>query len=145
MAQADVRTAMQRIGEWNRRLTAHAIERLAAVPGITIYGPRDATRRSALVAFNVAGRSPMELAQGLNEHGVEARAGCHCAALAHRALKLDPLASCRLSFYLYNTLEEVDRAVDALQMVLAGMGSGEAPVEQAKRSARALNLGVRIG
>jgi cysteine desulfurase/selenocysteine lyase len=120
IAQADVRTAMQRIGECNRLLTAHALQRLAAVPGITIYGPRDAGRRSALVAFNVAGRNPMELAQGLNEHGVESRAGCHCATLAHQALKLDPMASCRLSFYLYNTLEEVDRAVDALQVVLAG-------------------------
>ena len=118
IAQADVRSAMHRIGEWNRQLTSHALERLAAVPGITIYGPRDAARRSALVAFNVAGRNPMELAQGLNGHGVESRAGCHCATLAHQALKLDPMASCRLSFYLYNTLEEVDRAVDALQAVV---------------------------
>ena len=118
IAQADVRSAMHRIGEWNRQLTAQALERLAAVPGITIYGPRDAARRSALVAFNVAGRNPMELAQGLNEHGVESRAGCHCATLAHQALKLDPMASCRLSFYLYNTLDEVDRAVDALHAVV---------------------------
>jgi cysteine desulfurase/selenocysteine lyase len=120
IAQADVRTAMRRIGEWNRQLTAYALERLATVPGITIYGPRDAARRSALVAFNVAGRNPTELAQGLNEHGVESRAGCHCATLAHQALKLDPMASCRLSFYLYNTLQEVDRAVDALRAVVAG-------------------------
>ena len=126
IAQADVRSAMQRIGEWNRQLTAFALERLAAVPGITIYGPRDAARRSALVAFNVAGRNPTELAQGLNEHGVESRAGCHCATLAHQALKLDPMASCRLSFYLYNTLEEVDRAVDALQAVVKSI-RGPAP------------------
>lgn len=120
IAQADVRSAMQRIGEWTRRLTAHAIERLSTVPGITLYGPRDATRRSALVAFNVAGHSPMALAQGLNERGVESRAGCHCATLAHQALQLEPMASCRLSFYLYNTLEEVDRAVDALHAVVRG-------------------------
>ena len=60
IAQADVRSAMHRIGEWNRQLTALALERLAAVPGITIYGPRDAARRSALVAFNVAGRNPTD-------------------------------------------------------------------------------------
>lgn len=118
--QADVRGAMQRIGEWTRQLTAHALDRLSMVPGITIYGPRNAARRSALVAFNVAGRNPMELAQGLNEQGVESRAGCHCATLAHQALNLDTPASCRLSFYLYNTLEEVDRAVDALHAVLGG-------------------------
>ena len=114
-----VQSAMQRIGSWNRTLTAHALQRLADVPGITIYGPRDATRRSSLVAFNVAGRSPMELAEALNARGVESRAGCHCATLAHHALGLAVPASCRLSFYFYNTLDEVDRAVDALEAVVS--------------------------
>ena len=50
---------------------------------------------------------------------MESRAGCHCATLAHHALKLDPPASCRLSFYLYNTIEEVDRAVDALHDIVS--------------------------
>jgi hypothetical protein len=50
---------------------------------------------------------------------VESRAGCHCAALAHHALSLTPLASCRLSFYLYNTLDEVDRATDAVAAIAA--------------------------
>ncbi len=115
-----VQAAMQRIGAWNRTLTAHALTRLAAVPGLTIYGPRDASRRSSLVAFNVAGRNPMELAEALNARGIESRAGCHCATLAHHELGLDLPASCRLSFYLYNTLDEVDRAVDALEAVLSG-------------------------
>jgi cysteine desulfurase/selenocysteine lyase len=119
LERADVQVAMGRIGAWNRRLTAHALERLAAIPGLTIYGPRDAARRTALVAFNVAGHDPMHLARGLNERGIESRAGCHCATLAHHALGLDPPASCRLSFYLYNTIEDVDRAVDALQDVVS--------------------------
>jgi cysteine desulfurase/selenocysteine lyase len=114
-----VHAAMQRIGAWNRTLTARALERLAAVPGLTIYGPRDAARRSSLVAFNVAGRNPMQVAEALNARGIESRAGCHCATLAHRQLGLDTPASCRLSFYFYNTLDEVDRAVDALEAVLS--------------------------
>jgi len=116
--RGDVQAAMQRIGDWNRTLTAHALERLAALPGLTIYGPHDASRRSSLVAFNAAGRSPIDLADGLNARGVESRAGCHCATLAHHHLGI--LASCRLSFYFYNTLDEVDRAVDALEAVLSG-------------------------
>jgi cysteine desulfurase/selenocysteine lyase len=115
-----VETAMRRVAEWNRELTARAIEGLRKIPGITIYGPLDAARRSALVAFNVAGHSPIDLARSLNKAGVESRAGCHCASLAHNALKLNPLGSCRLSFYLYNTREEVDRAVDALAVIVAG-------------------------
>jgi len=118
-----VQAAMQRVAAWNRELTARALERLSAIPGITIYGPRDAARRSALVAFNVAGHSPIALAEALNEVGVESRAGCHCATLAHQALKLDPPASCRLSFYLYNTLDEVDHAVEALAGIVAERNS----------------------
>jgi selenocysteine lyase/cysteine desulfurase len=57
------------------------------------------------------------VAGALNVAGVEARAGCHCATLAHHALKLTPPASCRLSFYLYNTPAEVDRAVAAVAAI----------------------------
>ncbi len=111
---ASVRAAMQRIAAWHRRLTGRALDRLAAVPGVTVYGPRDPARRTSLVAFTIAGRDPFSVAEALDRAGVESRAGCHCATLAHRALGLDPPASCRLSFYLYNTLDDVDQAVDAL-------------------------------
>ena len=74
----------------------------------------------ALAAFNLAGRDPVQVAEGLNAVGVESRAGCHCATLAHRALGLTPPASCRLSFYLYNTLDEVDAAVAAVAAIARG-------------------------
>jgi cysteine desulfurase / selenocysteine lyase len=109
-----VQSAMERVAAWNRQLTARALDGLGAIAGITIYGPPDAAARTSLVAFNLAGRDPVSVAEDLNRAGVESRAGCHCATLAHHALKLDPPASCRLSFYLYNTLDEVDRAVAAV-------------------------------
>jgi len=118
---------MQRVADGNRTLTAHALNRLAAVPGITIYGPPDAALRTSLVAFNVAGHDPMRLADDLNRAGVESRAGCHCATLAHHALGLTPPASCRLSFYLYNTLAEVDRAADALHAIVGGQARSGRP------------------
>ena len=97
--------------------TARALERLGSIEGITIHGPREAARRSALVAFDVAGHDPFDLARAFNDVGIEARAGCHCATLAHQALGLR--ASCRLSFYLYNTFEEVDRVVDSLADIVS--------------------------
>jgi cysteine desulfurase / selenocysteine lyase len=112
-----VETAMTRVAAWSQRLTARAIERLGAIPGLTLYGPRRAEERSSLLAFNVAGHDPIALAVALNEAGVEARGGCHCATLAHQALGI--AASCRLSFYLYNTEADVDRAVDALAAIVA--------------------------
>jgi cysteine desulfurase/selenocysteine lyase len=114
-----VGVAMNRVSAWNQRLTARALDGLRTIPGITIYGPPDASRRTSLVAFNLAGHDPVGLAEALNEAGVESRAGCHCATLAHHALGLDPPASCRLSFYLYNTLDDVDRAVDAVARAAA--------------------------
>ena len=105
---------MDSVSAWNRRLTTRALEGLRTIPGLTIYGPPDPSRRTSLVSFNVAGHDPVDVAEALNKAGVESRAGCHCATLAHRALRLDPPASCRLSFYLYNTLDDVDHAVDAV-------------------------------
>jgi cysteine desulfurase/selenocysteine lyase len=118
--RAAVRAAMDRVGAWNQRLTSRALEGLGAIGGITIYGPRDPSRRTSLVAFNLAGRDPVSVAEALDRAGVESRAGCHCATLAHHALGLTPPASCRLSFYLYNTLDEVDQAVAAVAAVAAG-------------------------
>jgi cysteine desulfurase/selenocysteine lyase len=109
-----VRAAMDRIAGWHRRLVGRALAGLDAVDGITVYGPRTPDQRAPLVAFNLAGRDPFGVAEALDRAGVEARAGCHCATLAHRALGLDPPASCRLSFYFYNTLDDVDLAVDAV-------------------------------
>jgi len=112
-----IEDAMSRVSRWNRQLTDRAMAGLGAVPGITIYGPRDAASRTSLVAFNLAGRDPVSVAEGLNRAGVESRAGCHCATLAHHALGLTPPASCRLSFYLYNTPGDVDQAVAAVAAV----------------------------
>src|SRR6185437_9204001 len=56
IAQDAVREAMGRITAWNRQLTARALDGLAEIPGITIYGPRQAERRTSLVAFNLPGR-----------------------------------------------------------------------------------------
>jgi cysteine desulfurase/selenocysteine lyase len=115
-----VQEAMGRVAAWNRQLTARALDGLSQIPGITIYGPRQAERRTSLVAFNLAGRDPVSVAEELDRAGIEARAGCHCATLAHHSLKLDPPASCRLSFYLYNTPAEVDRAVAAVTAIATG-------------------------
>jgi cysteine desulfurase/selenocysteine lyase len=113
---------MDRIGRHTAALTQRAMAGLATVPGLRIHGVPPGLPRSPLVAFTVAGRNPFEIADALNDLGVESRAGCHCATLAHHDLGLDPPASCRLSFYLYNSVQDVDRAVDAVREVVVGAG-----------------------
>ncbi|MEV6841998.1 aminotransferase class V-fold PLP-dependent enzyme [Actinoplanes sp. NPDC051411] len=102
---------MDRLARHTAQLTGRAHRALAAIDGLTIYGPRE---RAPLIAFNRTGTDPFTLAKALDQRGVEARAGCHCATLAHHALRLDPPASCRLSFAVYNNEEDVDRAVEAV-------------------------------
>jgi cysteine desulfurase/selenocysteine lyase len=109
---------MSAIGAHTRQLTQRAINLLERIPGLTIHGRAAAEHRSPLVAFSVDGWDPVALADGLNRVGVESRAGCHCATLAHRDLGI--VASCRLSFYLYNTMAEVDRAVGAVDDLVSG-------------------------
>jgi cysteine desulfurase/selenocysteine lyase len=122
LRREEIRDGMNRIADYTRSLAARAIESLSMVPGLRIYGPLDPGRRTSLVAFNVAGWDPMALADALSARGVEARAGCHCATLAHGYLKLKPAASCRLSFYFYNTPDEVDRATAAVAEIVRGGG-----------------------
>jgi cysteine desulfurase / selenocysteine lyase len=110
---------MRTIGEHTSALTAHALDRLHRINGLSAYGPPPGIDRSPLVAFNVAGWHPVAIADALNRAHIESRAGCHCATLAHHDLGLDPPASCRLSFAVYNTLDEVDAAVDALEWILS--------------------------
>ena len=81
----DVREAMERVTRHNRALTEVAMKRMSEIEGLVMYGPRDAKRRTSLVAFNVEGREAQDLAEALNDFGVESRAGCHCAGLAHHA------------------------------------------------------------
>lgn len=109
-----VSQAMTSVGAHTRSLTSLALSSLRSVDSLTIYGPPSAAERTPLVAFNVDGLDAFSVAAALDQLGIESRAGCHCATLAHHALGLDPPASCRLSFALYNTADEVSRACSAV-------------------------------
>lgn len=98
-----------------RELTAYALERLGAVEGLTIHGPRDADRRGALVSFALKGIHPHDVAEILGSRGVCVRAGHHCAQplMQH----LGESATTRASFAVHTTREEVDALVDGIAQV----------------------------
>ncbi len=112
-----VTAVMDRVAVHCRAITERALTAAQAIPGLTVYGPPAGVARSPLLSFNLADTDPRRLATELNDLGVESRAGCHCATLAHRALGLTPPASCRLSFALYTSEGDVDRALDAVRSV----------------------------
>ncbi len=111
-------SSMDLVAQHTMALTEQAMAAAQEIPGLAVYGPGPATPRSPLLAFNVNGIDPMRIAEGLNDFGVESRAGCHCATLAHRDLGLTPPASCRLSFALYTSQDDVERAMNALRRVI---------------------------
>lgn len=96
-----------------KALIGYALERLREIPDLVIYGPTDPVHRAGVVSFTLADVHPHDLATILDAEGVAIRAGHHCCQPLMRCLGLS--ATARASFGVYNTLEEVDRLVDALE------------------------------
>ncbi|HEU4867578.1 MAG TPA: cysteine desulfurase [Actinomycetota bacterium] len=101
------------IREHEVEITRYALDRLAALPDITVYGPKDAEIKAGLVSFNIGDIHPHDVGTILDGKGVAIRAGHHCAKPLMR--KLGVGATNRASFYIYNTHSDVDALVDALE------------------------------
>lgn len=96
---------MERVAEHERELAAQALDQLATIPGVTLYGPRSATARGAVVAFSVDGIHPHDVAAFLDAEGIAVRAGHHCAQpLMHR---LGVVGTSRASFSVYTSPDDV--------------------------------------
>ncbi|MEL7497099.1 MAG: SufS family cysteine desulfurase [Planctomycetota bacterium] len=104
------------VHDHEQKLTSVAMERLVGIEGLRVLGPA-ASLRSGLVSFVVDGVSAQDISILLDQKGVAIRAGHHCAMPLHDSLNIK--SSCRASFYLYNTLDEVHQFADALETVLA--------------------------
>jgi cysteine desulfurase/selenocysteine lyase len=92
----------------------YALERLTEIQGVTVFGP-EAKDRGGVTAFNLDGVHAHDVAQILDSDGIAVRAGHHCAMPLHDKLKIP--ASARASFYLYNSIEDVDKLVDSIYKV----------------------------
>lgn len=100
------------IAEHEQSLVRYAMERLHEVTGLTMIGPPP-PERVGLVSFHIKDIHPHDVAAVLDRNGICVRAGHHCTMPLHKKLGLE--ATVRASFYLYNTKEEVDLLLAALQ------------------------------
>ncbi|MEH7123825.1 cysteine desulfurase [Bacillus sp. JJ1532] len=103
---------LEHIEAHEHKLAAYALEKMSQVEGITIYGPKDASKRTGVVTFNLDDVHPHDVATVLDAEGIAVRAGHHCAQPLMKWLKAS--ATARASFYLYNTEEEIDKLVKGL-------------------------------
>lgn len=102
---------MNTIAEHDNQLTRYAVEQMGRIEDLTMYGPKDG--HLGLVTFNLGNIHAHDVATVLDTYGVAIRAGHHCCQPLMRHLSIG--ATARASFYLYNTEEDVDRFLLALQ------------------------------
>jgi cysteine desulfurase/selenocysteine lyase len=114
---------MGRVREHERELVHYTLDAFhRELPEVTLYGP-SADERGGVVAFNVPGVHPHDVAQVLDRFGIAVRAGHHCTMPLHE--RLDLAASARASFNVYSTLADVDALIDGLREVIRIFGAGE--------------------
>ncbi len=105
---------MDNIAAHEQEITRYAVNRLSEVPGLHMIGP-STEHKGGVISFAMDVAHPHDVAQILDTEGVAVRAGHHCAMPLHQKYNLP--ATTRASFYLYNTQEEVDRLLKALEKV----------------------------
>jgi cysteine desulfurase / selenocysteine lyase len=93
-------------------LTSYALDRIAEVPGLTVFGPPAGDDRGGIVSFAMEGVHAHDVSEILDRHGVALRAGHHCAQVLMQRLGVP--ATTRASLAVYNTRDELDRLIDAL-------------------------------
>jgi len=102
-----------KIHEHELSLVAYLLPRLAAIDSVTIYGPKTLDDRVGVVSFNIEGIHPHDVATIFDREGVCVRAGHHCNQLL--MTRLGVAATTRASFYLYNTTDECDALLGAIE------------------------------
>jgi len=106
---------MERVREHEEALVGEALERLSAVPGLTVQGPLRAGERGSLVSFTLEGAHPHDVGEIIGREGVCVRAGHHCTQPLMRRLGVS--ATTRASFAVHNTAADIERLVAGLDEV----------------------------
>ena len=103
---------MDEIHAYEQSLVDYVMPKLKAIEGVMVYGPQDPKDHTGVIAFNIEGLHPHDVATALDMEGVAVRAGHHCAQPLLKYLNVP--ATARASFYFYNTKKDADRLIDAI-------------------------------
>lgn len=104
---------MDQVAAKEQELVDYVLPQLEAIPYVTVYGPQDPQQHTGVIAFNMAGIHPHDVATALDAEGVAVRAGHHCAQPLMAALGV--AATTRASFYFYNTQKDADQLINAIK------------------------------
>lgn len=106
---------MERIENHESRIMKYAMKKLTEIEGLKIYGPIIGENRASVISFNLDSIHAHDAAQILGDMGICIRSGHHCAMPLHERLGIQ--ASARVSFYLYNDEEDIDRLIIGIKKV----------------------------
>jgi len=115
---------MENVAAHEHLLTEYAIKLLGGIDGVRIVGPADTVDRGGAVSFTVEGIHPHDVGQVLDDQGVEVRVGHHCAWPLHRRYQVQ--ATTRASFYVYNTVADVEALAAAVREAQRFFGTATA-------------------
>jgi len=105
---------MDAIAKHEHEITEYALERLGEIPWVQVFGP-DVKNKGGVISFTFDGVHPHDVSQILDGAGIAVRAGHHCAQPLHEKFGIP--ATTRASFYLYNTMEDVDNLIEGMYKV----------------------------
>lgn len=106
------KVGMENVHDHEKQMTGYALRRMAEMKELVIYGPKDVTKRVGVISFNLGDIHAHDLASIMDEEGIAIRSGHHCAQPLMEFLNVP--ATSRASFYIYNTNEEIDVFINAL-------------------------------
>lgn len=111
---------MENVRNHDIELNKYAIQKLSEIEDLSIMGPLDAEKRTGLVSFYIKNVHAHDVASVLNSTGVAVRSGHHCTMPMHTQMGIS--ASTRASFYIYNTLEDIDLLVEGVKKAIKILG-----------------------
>lgn len=110
------RVKMHEVERWDTRLAKRLVDGLQEIDGVRVYGPLDSRSRVGIVSFNIRDMNPHDIALSLDdEYGIAVRSGHHCALPLMKELFGLPEGTARASTYLYNTTEEIELLLGAVE------------------------------
>jgi cysteine desulfurase / selenocysteine lyase len=111
---------MDEIKEHELELNKYLLEKISHIEQVKIIGPKEAEKRTGIVSFTVKKIHAHDVASVLNGFGIAVRSGHHCAMPYHKKNNLP--ATTRVSYYIYNTKEEIDKLIEGLKKAIELLG-----------------------
>ncbi|MCQ5340947.1 MAG: cysteine desulfurase [Candidatus Methanomethylicia archaeon] len=116
-----MKIGMNNIEEYEKYLTRKLLEKLSEIDDVIIYGPKDPSKRTGIVSFNIRGMDPNDVAEKLDKiANIMVRSGFHCAIPLHKYILKAYEGTVRVSLYLYNNIDEIEIFIETIRKIING-------------------------